>query len=145
MDTGQVDQSRPWMAVGQEITDILQRIDPASFFAVAEVFADAARRWFFSGQGRSGLAAQMAAMRFMHMGRQVHFVGEATAPSIRKGDGLLIVSGSGETAVSVNYGRIASSEGADCSLITNRTETRSRGEISGFSPKQSQVRMDESI
>jgi hypothetical protein len=40
---------------------------------------------------------------------------------------------------------VASSEGADCSLITNRTETRSRGEISGFSPKQSQVRMDESI
>ena len=41
MGTGQVDQSRPWMAVGQEITDILQHIDPASFFAVAGVFADA--------------------------------------------------------------------------------------------------------
>ena len=107
MDTGQVDQSRPWMAVGQEITDILQRIDPVSFFAGRRGFRDATRRWFFSGQGRSGLAAQMAAMRFMHMGRHAHFVGEVTAPSIRKGDGLLIVSGSGETAVSVNFGRIA--------------------------------------
>ena len=127
MDTGQVDQSRPWMAVGQEITDILQRIDPASFFAVAEVFADATRRWFFSGQGRSGLAAQMAAMRFMHMGRQVHFVGEVTAPSIRKGDGLLIVSGSGETAVSVNFARIASSEGAEVVLLTHKPNSTLAG------------------
>ncbi len=49
----------------------------------------------------------MAAMRFMHMGREAHVVGEATAPSIRAGDGLVIVSGSGETAVSVNFARIA--------------------------------------
>jgi 6-phospho-3-hexuloisomerase len=57
----------------------------------------------------------------------VHFVGEATAPSIRKGDGLLIVSGSGETAVSVNYGRIASSEGAEVVLLTHKPNSTLAG------------------
>jgi 6-phospho-3-hexuloisomerase len=107
VDTGQTTQSGPWMAVGQEITDLLERMDPKSFFRVVRAFDDEARRWFFSGQGRSGLVVQMAAMRFMHMGRQAHFVGEPTAPSIRSGDGLVIVSGSGETSVSVNFARIA--------------------------------------
>ena len=70
MDTEQTDQSRPWLAVGQEIADLLQRIEASSFFRVVQAFADETRRWFFSGQGRSGLAAQMAAMRVMHVGRR---------------------------------------------------------------------------
>ena len=59
-------------------------------------------------------------MRFMHIGREAHFVGEATAPSIRKGDGLLIVSGSGETPVSVGFARIAKAEGAEVVLLTHK-------------------------
>ena len=83
MDQGTASRTRPWLAVGQEITALLARIDAGAFAAVADAFGDD-RRWFFSGQGRSGLAAQMAAMRFMHLGRNVHFVGEVTAPSLRK-------------------------------------------------------------
>ncbi len=60
----------------------------------------------------------MAAMRFMHVGRNVHFVGEVTAPSIRAGEGLIVVSGSGETPVSVNFARIAKTEGAEVILFT---------------------------
>ena len=60
----------------------------------------------------------MAAMRFMHLGRNVHFVGEVSAPSIRKGNALLIISGSGETPVSVNFARLAKSEGADVVTLT---------------------------
>lgn len=127
MDKEQTDQSRPWLAVGREIADLLERIDAKSFFQVVEAFDDEARRWFFSGQGRSGLAARMAAMRFMHLGRNVHFVGEATAPSIRHGDGLAIVSGSGETPVSVNFARIAKSEGAQVILITREPNSTLAG------------------
>jgi len=127
VDTGQIDQSRPWMAVGQEIAGVLERIDAEAFHRFARVFDDATRRWFFSGQGRSGLAARMAAMRFMHMGRQTHFVGEVTAPSIREGDGLVIVSGSGETAVSINFARIAKAEGAEVILLTHKPKSTLAG------------------
>ena len=69
----------------------------------------------------------MAAMRFMHIGRAVHFVGEVTAPSIRKGDGLLIVSGSGETPVSVGFARIAKAEGAEVVHLTHKPASTMAG------------------
>jgi 6-phospho-3-hexuloisomerase len=118
VDAEQTDQSRPWLAVGKEVADVLSRIDAKPFFRIVQAFDDETRCWFFSGQGRSGLAAQMAAMRLMHVGRNVHSVGEVTAPSIRKCDGLVIVSGSGETPVSVNFARIAKAEGAEVILFT---------------------------
>lgn len=127
MDTEQTDQSRPWLAVGQEIADLLNRIDTKSFFRIVQAFDDESRCWFFSGQGRSGLVGQMAAMRFMHLGRDVHFVGEVTAPSIREGDGLVIVSGSGETPVNVNFARIAKAEGAELILFTRAPKSTLAG------------------
>src|ERR1700693_4243726 len=75
----------------------------------------------------------MGAMRFMHMGRPAHFVGEATAPSIRTGDGLCLVSGSGNTAVTVHFARIATDEGAEIALIT-REPDRPRGKRSSPAP-----------
>ena len=121
-------QSRPWLAVGQEIADLLSRVDAEAFAQVVAAFTDKDQRWFFSGQGRSGLAAQMAAMRFMHIGRMVHFVGEVSAPSIRKGDGLLVISGSGETPVSVGFARIAKAEGARVVTLTHKP----RGTLAGI-------------
>ena len=120
MDARALGQSRPWLAVGQEITDLLGRIDPAAFARLVGAFADESRRWFFCGQGRSGLVAQMAAMRCMHLGRSVHYVGEVTAPSVRQGDGLLIVSGSGETPTVVGFARIARGEGAEVVALTSK-------------------------
>ncbi|HEY3623431.1 MAG TPA: SIS domain-containing protein [Roseiarcus sp.] len=98
-------------------------MDARGFERFVEVFRDERRRWFFSGQGRSGLVAEMAAMRFMHVGRPAHFVGEATAPSIRAGDGLLLVSGSGNTPVTVHFARIAKDEGAKIALITREPDS----------------------
>jgi len=120
MDSRKTAQSRPWLAVGQEIADLLARVDAQAFEAVVAAFRDPALRWFFSGQGRSGLVAQMAAMRFMHLGREVHFVGEVSAPSNRSGDALLIISGSGETPVSVGFARIAKAEGAKVVTLTHK-------------------------
>ena len=118
MDQGPVASSRPWLAIGREIAGVLERVDPLAFERLVDRFRKPSRQWFFSGQGRSGLAAQMAAMRFMHMGRSAHFVGEPTAPSIRAGDGLALVSGSGETPVSIHFARLAKNEGAEIVLIT---------------------------
>jgi 6-phospho-3-hexuloisomerase len=118
MDPRQADQSRPWLAVGRELTDLLERVDPDQFAAFAHEAETAECRWFFTGQGRSGLAAQMAAMRFMHLGRESHVLGEATAPSVRAADRLVVVSGSGTTPVCVAYASIAKAEGARVLLVT---------------------------
>ena len=123
MDQEPIAQSGAWLAVGREIAETLQRVDPRAFQGFVDVFRDERRRWFFSGQGRSGLVAEMAAMRFMHMGRPAHFVGEATAPSVRAGDGLCLVSGSGNTPVGVHFARIAKGEGAKIALITRESDS----------------------
>ena len=123
MDAGAAAQSRAWLALGQEIIEVLGKVDPEAFFRVVRAFDDCKRRWFFSGQGRSGLAASMAAMRAMHLGRIVHVVGEASAPSIRAGDGLLMISGSGETPVSVAFARIAKAERAVLIVVTRQPES----------------------
>lgn len=54
-------------------------------------------RIFVIGEGRSGLAIRMVAMRLMHLGCQVYVVGETTTPSIRATDLLIACSGSGST------------------------------------------------
>ena len=122
MDPRETARARPWLAVGQEIAGVLDRIDADAFARLVAAFDDPGRRWFFSGQGRSGLSAQMAAMRFMHLGHTVHCVGEVSAPSIRKGNALLIISGSGETPISVNFARLAKSEGAYVVTLTYKPE-----------------------
>jgi 6-phospho-3-hexuloisomerase len=123
MDQGPIARSGAWLAVGREIAGTLERVDAGAFERFVEVFRNERRRWFFSGQGRSGLVAEMGAMRFMHMGRLAHFVGEATAPSIRTGDGLCLVSGSGNTAVTLHFARIAKDEGAEIALITRESDS----------------------
>lgn len=120
MDSRQTEESRPWLAVGRELDELLKRVDPHQFAQLSAELADPNRRWFFSGQGRSGLAAQMAAMRFMHLGLEVHYVGEVTAPSVRSGDSLLTISGSGETLVTVNFAKIAKAEGARVVALTHK-------------------------
>ena len=118
------DPSRPWLAVEREITETLARIDPRAFQSLLRAFAVKDRRWFFSGQGRSGLVAQMAAMRFMHLGHNVHVVGEATAPSVRAGDGLVLICGSGQRPISAGFAGIAKSEGAHLVLLTHKPQSK---------------------
>lgn len=117
MDAQSNAESRPWLAVGEELTELLARVEAEQFTNFTDVAAEP-RRWFFTGQGRSGLVAQMAAMRWMHLGRDVHVLGEATAPSVRSGDGLVVVSGSGVTGVSLAFANIAKAEGAVVLLVT---------------------------
>ncbi|MEJ2289890.1 MAG: SIS domain-containing protein [Deinococcales bacterium] len=105
--------------MGAEVERLLEQIDPDQFDATLSHLRDAQRTWFFSGQGRSGLVASMVAMRFMQLGRPVHVQGEATAPAIREGDGLLVISGSAETPVSLHHARVAKEHGASVVLVTH--------------------------
>jgi 6-phospho-3-hexuloisomerase len=124
MDPAAGTRSPAFQLATDELTTLLSSISSAQFDDFVGGFVDLKRgRVFFSGQGRSGLSAQMVAMRFMHMGFDAHFVGEPTAPSVRAGDTLVIVSGSGKTPVSVGFARIAQGEGARVLLVTHQEES----------------------
>jgi 6-phospho-3-hexuloisomerase len=126
MDQATGDRMSYELATG-ELTALFGGLDQADFQRfVASLPRAGSGRIFFSGQGRSGLSAQMVAMRFMHMGYDAHFVGEPTAPSIRQGDTLVIVSGSGRTPVSVGFARIARGEDARVLLVTHQESSELR-------------------
>jgi 6-phospho-3-hexuloisomerase len=105
-------------ALRDEVSAVLSAASAEQLAGAAALLADRGRRWFFTGQGRSGLVAQMAAMRFMHVGLDVHAVGEATAPSIGEGDGLVVISGTGETPVTLHRARLAAEFGARILAVT---------------------------
>ncbi len=115
--------TQPWRLVEQEIAELLNRIEPSQFESLVQAFSDKDGRWFFSGQGRSGLIAQMIAMRLMHAGYQVCVVGEVSAPAIRQNDWLVLVCGSGQTPVSVAFAKIAKDAGAKLVLVTHKPES----------------------
>ena len=86
-----------------------------------EALADAilaAKRIFVAGAGRAGFAARAFALRLMHLGLTVFFVGEPTTPSIGPGDLLVINSGSGETGSLVVMARRARGFGAKLATAT---------------------------
>jgi len=82
-----------------------------------------ARRVFVVGAGRSGLVVKAFAMRLMHLDFDVYVVGETITPSIRVGDLLVAVSGSGETDMIVQAARIAKKVGAKIIAITSYTKS----------------------
>mgnify|MGYP006277008155 CR=1 FL=1 len=79
---------------------------------------DRANRVFVSGAGRSGLICRFLGMRLMHSGYDVSMVGEIVTPSIKRGDLLIIISGSGETEQLIAFTKKAREVGAQILLIT---------------------------
>lgn len=112
-----------WLTVRDEVSSVLSAVSGDQMSGAAALFTDRRRRWFCSGQGRSGLVAQMVAMRLMHAGFDAHAVGEATAPSIAQGDGLVMISGSGETPVTLHFARLALDFGARTLAVTTRADS----------------------
>jgi 6-phospho-3-hexuloisomerase len=84
----------------------------------------AANRIFLLGEGRSGLAGRMFAMRLMHLGHQAFVVGETITPSIADGDLLIAISGSGETGTVVMLAGGAKKAGAQLAAVTANPESR---------------------
>jgi 3-hexulose-6-phosphate synthase/6-phospho-3-hexuloisomerase len=82
---------------------------------------DNAKRVYVSGAGRSGLVCRFFAMRLMHSGYDVSVVGEIVTPSIKKGDLLIIISGSGETEQLIAFTKKAREIGAQICLITAKS------------------------
>ena len=108
----------PLVVVGAEVAQVLERVDQEGLDDATAFLGDRPGRWFFTGQGRSGLVARMAAMRFGHVGRTVHAVGEATAPAIGGGDHLVALSASGRTPLTLHLAGVAVEQGADLLVVT---------------------------
>jgi 6-phospho-3-hexuloisomerase/3-hexulose-6-phosphate synthase/6-phospho-3-hexuloisomerase len=84
---------------------------------------DKAKRIFVSGAGRSKLVGNFFAMRLVHSGYDVSVVGEIVTPSIKTGDLLIIISGSGETEQLIAFTKSAKKVGADIVLISAKSSS----------------------
>jgi len=78
-----------------------------------------AKRVFVVGVGRSGLIVRTFAMRLMHLGIDVHVIGETITPALRDDDLLVALSGSGETSFAVSSAKIAKGIGTKIAVVTS--------------------------
>lgn len=108
--------------VVDKISSILEATDDA-YDAKLTSMLDSARRIFISGAGRSKLVGNFFAMRLVHAGYDVSVVGEIVTPSIKQGDLLIVISGSGETEQLIAFTKSAKKVGATVVLISSRSES----------------------
>ncbi|TQR18256.1 6-phospho-3-hexuloisomerase [Psychrobacillus soli] len=104
-----------------EISTVCANINDKEYNHLVEIF-QSNNRFFFSGEGRSGLIAKAIAMRLMHSGKTVFVIGETTTPAIEKSDVLIVVSGSGKTPNTLNILESASKVEALIFLITTNRD-----------------------
>ncbi|MCK4841919.1 MAG: 6-phospho-3-hexuloisomerase [Methylococcales bacterium] len=105
-----------------KITDILGATE-STYDEKLTAMLDKAKRIFISGAGRSKLVGNFFAMRLVHSGYDVSVVGEIVTPSIRAGDLLIIISGSGETEQLIAFTNSAKKIGADIMLISSKAKS----------------------
>jgi 6-phospho-3-hexuloisomerase len=77
-----------------------------------------ANRVFIYGLGRERLMLQAFGMRLMHLGVQVHIVGDVTTPAIGKGDLWITSSGTGKLATVEALMDIVEKTGARIAFFT---------------------------
>lgn len=79
---------------------------------------------FIYGQGRTGHLSRAFAVRLMHLGMDVHFVGETTTPPITRRDLCLVNSGTGTTRFVYHVAAAAKTARAKLATITAHPEAR---------------------
>ncbi len=108
--------------VVDKLSSILEATDD-SYDEKLTAMLDKANRIFLAGAGRSKLVGNFFAMRLVHSGYDVSVVGEIVTPSIKQGDLLIIISGSGETEQLVAFTKKAKDVGADIMLISTKSDS----------------------
>lgn len=105
-----------------EIETVLNAVEETQLEAVMDRMKKS-RRVFVDGEGRSGFSAKGFAMRLMHLGYTVFFVGETITPALREGDLFIAVSGSGKSANVVNDAKKAKAAGAELVAVTSKPDS----------------------
>jgi 6-phospho-3-hexuloisomerase len=96
---------------------VLGQVRAAALERFVSLLTDA-NRIFVVGEGRSGLAVRMFAMRLMHLGYHVYVVGETTTPALRRDDLLIACSGSGTTSGVLTMTTTAHLTGGRIAVVT---------------------------
>ncbi|MEB0261581.1 MULTISPECIES: 6-phospho-3-hexuloisomerase [unclassified Mucilaginibacter] len=94
-----------------ENNKLAEKIDYRNFGELIKTINEASAI-FLIASGRSGFSMRSVAMRLMHLGLKVFFVGETTTPAIKAGDLLWAASGSGTTSTIVKAAEKAKQMGA---------------------------------
>jgi 6-phospho-3-hexuloisomerase len=105
-----------------EIEGVLSQIREDQVNDVLQSFSKA-RRVFVDGEGRSGFSARGFAMRLMHIGYTVYFVGETITPAMRESDVFVAVSGSGKSANVLTVAKKAKNTGAEVIAVTSKADS----------------------
>jgi len=106
----------------EKISGILEATDDTYDVKLTQMLDDA-KRIFIAGAGRSKLVGNFFAMRLVHGGYEVSVVGEIVTPSIKSGDLLIIISGSGETEQLIAFTKSAQKVGAKIVLISAKADS----------------------
>ena len=106
-----------------ELQSVLNEVDVRSVDKLARALLHA-RKIFIYGQGRTGHVSRAFAVRLMHLGMDVHFVGETTTPPITRRDLCLVNSGTGRTRFVYHVAAAAKEAGARLATITAHPEAR---------------------
>jgi len=110
----------------QENAVIAESIDYRNFAALISHINEASAI-FLIASGRSGFSMRSVAMRLMHLGLRVFFVGDTTTPAIEKGDLLWASSGSGTTNTIVKAAEKAKQVGARVMAMTTNASSALAG------------------
>jgi len=89
------------------------------------------RKIFIMGAGRSGLVGRAFALRLLHLGYEVHVLGETLTPSLSKDDLVIAISGSGSTRLVITAVEAAKHVGATIIGITSYPDS-SLGKLADF-------------
>jgi 6-phospho-3-hexuloisomerase len=100
-----------------ELQSIVDTLDETQLDTVAHILANTPRI-FFTGTGRSGLAARAIAMRLMHIGKPCYVVSEVATPAIQPGDILVAFTSSGRGSV-LEQAKITLEHGAGVIAFTS--------------------------
>ena len=109
--------------IQRKIKDILNNVSKDEIDKVKKLFLSS-NRIFVYGAGRSGLLAKAFAIRLVHLGFQTFVIGETITAPVKKGDLVIIVSGSGETIPAVMTAEIAHNLDAYVVSITGKKTSK---------------------
>ncbi|AMR30492.1 6-phospho 3-hexuloisomerase [Mucilaginibacter sp. PAMC 26640] len=105
-----------------ENTDLAEKIDYRNFGELISSINEASAI-FLIASGRSGFSMRSIAMRLMHLGLKVYFIGDTTTPAIKAGDLLWAASGSGTTSTIVKAAEKAKKVGARVAAMTTNSSS----------------------
>lgn len=105
-----------------EISQVINKIQETEIDNAVSIL-ESDKRIFVYGEGRSGYMGRSFAMRLMHLGFIAYFIGETISPSIKSGDIVVLISGSGKSTQTNQIAHQAKKIGCTIVVITAEKES----------------------